>query len=101
MSTIKNKVVDVLIVGDGIAGCYAALAARALGANILMIEKAQPKRSSRKYCLLWCDHSAVHPKVILQRKISPTSSTSREDRQTMSSPKLPCVKISKDARRPI
>jgi len=28
MSTIKTKVVDVLIVGDGIAGCIAALAAR-------------------------------------------------------------------------
>ena len=43
MSTIKNNVVDVLIVGEGIAGCTAAIAASALGANILMIEKAPLK----------------------------------------------------------
>ena len=42
MSTIKNKVVDVLIVGDGIAGCIAALAARKRGADVMIIEKSQP-----------------------------------------------------------
>ena len=31
---------DILVVGEGIAGCTAAIAASALGANILMIEKA-------------------------------------------------------------
>jgi flavin-dependent dehydrogenase len=42
MSTIKNKAVDVLIVGDGIAGCTAALAARKRGADVMIIEKSQP-----------------------------------------------------------
>ncbi len=31
---------EVLVVGEGIAGCTAALAARAQGANVLVIEKA-------------------------------------------------------------
>jgi len=42
MPTIKNKIVDVLIVGDGIAGCIAALAARKRGAGVMIIEKSQP-----------------------------------------------------------
>jgi len=42
MSTRKNKVVDVLIVGDGIAGCIAALAARKRRADVMIIEKSQP-----------------------------------------------------------
>ena len=42
MSTIKNKIVDVLVVGDGIAGCLAALAARKRGAGVIIIEKSQP-----------------------------------------------------------
>ena len=31
---------DILVVGEGIAGCTAAIAASAMGANVLMIEKA-------------------------------------------------------------
>ncbi|MBI2368575.1 MAG: FAD-dependent oxidoreductase, partial [Deltaproteobacteria bacterium] len=31
---------DILVIGDGIAGCMAALAAHAQGANVLVIEKA-------------------------------------------------------------
>ena len=42
MSTVKKRVVDVLIVGDGIAGCMAALAARKRGADVMIIEKSQP-----------------------------------------------------------
>ena len=39
---VKNKIVDVLIAGDGIAGCIAALAARKRGADVMIIEKSQP-----------------------------------------------------------
>ena len=42
MTTNKNKVVDVLIIGDGIAGCMAALAAHKQRANVMIIEKSQP-----------------------------------------------------------
>jgi tricarballylate dehydrogenase len=42
MSRINNKVVDVLVVGDGIAGCVAALAARKRGADVMIVEKSQP-----------------------------------------------------------
>ena len=42
MSTIKKRVVDVLIVGDGIAGCMAALAARKSGADVMIVENSQP-----------------------------------------------------------
>jgi tricarballylate dehydrogenase len=42
MLTIKKKVVDVLVIGDGIAGCVAALAARKRGADVMIIEKSQP-----------------------------------------------------------
>jgi tricarballylate dehydrogenase len=42
MTTNKNKVVDVLIIGDGIAGCTAALAAHKQRANVVIIEKSQP-----------------------------------------------------------
>ena len=42
MSTIKNIVVDVLIIGDGIAGCIAALAARKRRADVMIVEKSQP-----------------------------------------------------------
>jgi len=42
MTTNKNKVVDVLIIGDGIAGCTAALAAHKQRADALIIEKSQP-----------------------------------------------------------
>ncbi len=38
---------DVLIVGEGIAGCTAALAAAAQGAKVLVIEKAAQRRSPR------------------------------------------------------
>jgi tricarballylate dehydrogenase len=41
MSTIKNKVVDVLVIGDGIAGCLAALAARKRRAGVMIVEKSQ------------------------------------------------------------
>ncbi|MGH7835560.1 MAG: FAD-dependent oxidoreductase [Candidatus Binatia bacterium] len=42
MSTIKNKAVDVVVIGDGIAGCIAALAARKRGAGVMIIEKSEP-----------------------------------------------------------
>ena len=42
MTTNKNKVVDVLIIGDGIAGCIAALAAHKQRADVMIIEKSQP-----------------------------------------------------------
>ena len=42
MTTNKNKVVDVLIIGDGIAGCTAALAAHKQRADVMIIEKSQP-----------------------------------------------------------
>jgi tricarballylate dehydrogenase len=42
MSTTKSKVLDVLVIGDGIAGCVAALAARKRGADVMIIEKSQP-----------------------------------------------------------
>jgi tricarballylate dehydrogenase len=42
MTTNKNKVVDVLIIGDGIAGCTAALAARKQRADVMIIEKSLP-----------------------------------------------------------
>jgi tricarballylate dehydrogenase len=42
MAGDKNNVVDVLVIGDGIAGCTAALAARGERANVLMIEKSRP-----------------------------------------------------------
>jgi succinate dehydrogenase/fumarate reductase flavoprotein subunit len=41
MPTIKNKVVDVLVIGDGIAGCLAALAARKRRAHVMIVEKSQ------------------------------------------------------------
>ena len=39
---MKTKAVDVLVIGDGIAGCVAALAARRRGADVMIIEKSQP-----------------------------------------------------------
>jgi tricarballylate dehydrogenase len=36
-----NNLTDVLVIGDGIAGCVAALAARRAGARVLMIEKSR------------------------------------------------------------
>ena len=42
MATSKNKVVDVLVIGDGIAGCTAALAAHKQRADVMIIEKSQP-----------------------------------------------------------
>ena len=42
MTTNKNKVVDVLIIGDGIAGCTAALAAHKQRANVMIVEKSEP-----------------------------------------------------------
>jgi tricarballylate dehydrogenase len=36
-----KKIVDVLVIGDGIAGCLAALAARKRCANVIIIEKSQ------------------------------------------------------------
>lgn len=41
MSIINSKVLDVLIIGDGIAGCMAALAARKRRANVMIVEKSQ------------------------------------------------------------
>jgi tricarballylate dehydrogenase len=41
MSRRNNKVVDVLVIGDGIAGCLAALAARKQRANVMIVEKSQ------------------------------------------------------------
>ncbi len=42
MTTNQKKVVDVLIIGDGIAGCTAALAAHKQRASVMIIEKSQP-----------------------------------------------------------
>src|SRR5262245_38489410 len=42
MTTNQKKVVDVLIIGDGIAGCTAALAAHKQRADVMIIEKSQP-----------------------------------------------------------
>jgi tricarballylate dehydrogenase len=41
MSKLK-KPVDVLVIGDGIAGCLAALAARKRRADVIIVEKSQP-----------------------------------------------------------
>ncbi|MDH3442861.1 MAG: FAD-dependent oxidoreductase [Deltaproteobacteria bacterium] len=41
MSTIKKKVIDVLVIGDGIAGCVAALAARKRGVDVTIIDKSR------------------------------------------------------------
>jgi len=37
----QSKIIDVVVIGDGIAGCLAALAARKRGANVVIIEKSQ------------------------------------------------------------
>src|SRR5262245_32650934 len=42
MANNKNKALDVLIIGDGITGCTAALAARKQRANVVIVEKSQP-----------------------------------------------------------
>ena len=42
MTTTQNKAVDVLIIGDGIAGCTAALAAHKQRANVMIVEKSEP-----------------------------------------------------------
>jgi succinate dehydrogenase/fumarate reductase flavoprotein subunit len=42
MSETKNNVVDVLAIGDGIAGCVAALTARKRRAGVMIVEKARP-----------------------------------------------------------
>jgi tricarballylate dehydrogenase len=42
MTTTHNKLVDVLIIGDGIAGCTAALAAHKQRAEVMIVEKSQP-----------------------------------------------------------
>jgi tricarballylate dehydrogenase len=42
MAGAKNKVVDVLIIGDGLAGCTAALAAQKERAEVMIIEKSRP-----------------------------------------------------------
>ncbi len=42
MPTIKDTVLDVLVIGDGIAGCLAALAARKRGADVMIVEKSRP-----------------------------------------------------------
>jgi tricarballylate dehydrogenase len=41
MSKLK-KLVDVLVIGDGIAGCLAAIAARKRRADVIIVEKSQP-----------------------------------------------------------
>jgi tricarballylate dehydrogenase len=41
MPVKKNRAVDVLVIGDGIAGCLAALAARKRKANVMIVEKSQ------------------------------------------------------------
>jgi tricarballylate dehydrogenase len=38
----RKKIVDVLVIGDGIAGCLAALAARKRRADVIIVEKSQP-----------------------------------------------------------
>ena len=42
MAEVKDKVVDVLIIGDGLAGCTAALTARKAGAGVMIVEKSRP-----------------------------------------------------------
>src|SRR5262245_31519964 len=42
MANNKNKAFDVLIIGDGITGCTAALAAHKQRANVVIVEKSQP-----------------------------------------------------------
>jgi tricarballylate dehydrogenase len=42
MSTTKTKAVDVLVIGDGIAGCMAALVARKRRAEVMIVEKSHP-----------------------------------------------------------
>ncbi len=41
MLTLKKGVFDVLVIGDGIAGCVAALAARKRGADVMIVEKSR------------------------------------------------------------
>jgi tricarballylate dehydrogenase len=41
MRTKKQDIMDVLVIGDGIAGCMAALAAHREGANVLVLDKAR------------------------------------------------------------
>src|SRR5918996_283746 len=38
----RKKIVDVLVIGDGIAGCLAALAARKRRADVIIVEKSRP-----------------------------------------------------------
>ena len=38
----QKKIIDVLVIGDGIAGCLAALAARNRRADVIIVEKSQP-----------------------------------------------------------
>jgi succinate dehydrogenase/fumarate reductase flavoprotein subunit len=42
MAEAKNNVVDVLIIGDGLAGCTAALAAQKTRSRVMIIEKSRP-----------------------------------------------------------
>jgi tricarballylate dehydrogenase len=37
----QNKIIDVLVIGDGIAGCLAALAARKRRADVIIVEKSK------------------------------------------------------------
>jgi tricarballylate dehydrogenase len=37
-----EKTIDVLVIGDGIAGCLAALAARKRGAKVMIVDKSKP-----------------------------------------------------------
>jgi tricarballylate dehydrogenase len=42
MAGIRNNILDVLVIGDGIAGCTAALAAHRQRASVMIVEKSQP-----------------------------------------------------------
>jgi tricarballylate dehydrogenase len=41
VNTKRSKIVDVLVIGDGIAGCLAALAARKRHADVIIVEKSR------------------------------------------------------------
>ncbi len=73
MSIVKKRVVDVLIVGDGIAGCMAALAARKRGADVVIIEKVATQRAARQYGFLRWVRLGEFPRSIPKQNISPTS----------------------------
>ena len=44
---------DVLVLGGGLAGCYAAIAAARRGQSVILVEKGATARR-RKLNLVWC-----------------------------------------------